>query len=145
MTSQLDSLSLAAAGFHVDVFPADSLALEGRTVSHGNRNFGNGYLEAADFYGLGHDILVRNVGNHVLVRAHACGENLRNGGVGDGREAVVDDARCRGIPFIANVSESQDERENAVFVVNEDLAEIAGLDTAEAQCRASGKSDGENR
>ncbi len=123
--AQLNRLGLAAAGFHVDVFPADSLALESGTVSCRNRNFGDRDFETAHLDGLGHDVLVRNVGNDVFVGAHAGGENLRNGSVGYSRESIVDNTGCSCVPFVADVSKRKHECKHAVLVVNEDLAEIA--------------------
>ncbi len=62
--------------------------------------FGDLDLEAADLDGLGHDLVVGDVGDHVLVGAHAGGQDLRDVGVGDGREAVVDGPGRRGVPLV---------------------------------------------
>ncbi len=120
---------------HLDVhlFLADPLALKGGPEGNGDRDLGDGDLEAPDLDGLGDDLVVRNGRDDVLVGADARGQDLVDVRVGDGREAVIDRPGRLGMFFIVDRAEGQDKGEDAVLVVAEDPLEIAGLGAAERE------------
>ena len=81
----------------------------------------------------------------MLVGADSGGQDLRDVRVRDYGESVVDGAGAVCIPFVVDLAEGEGKRENPVLVVHENLAEVAGLDPAEAHGRAGGKADGKDR
>ena len=99
------------------VLLADALALERRTVRDGDRQLGDLDLQAADLDGLLDELVAGDVGDDVLVGAHAGGEDLRDVGGRDGREAVADRAGRRRVPLVGDLAQREHEREDAVLVV----------------------------
>ncbi len=83
----LEARRLVAAELDVGLLLADALAFEGRAVGHRNRHLGDFDLAAAHFQALLHDVIDGHVGDHMLVGADAGGQDLRDVGVGDGRES----------------------------------------------------------
>ena len=90
-----------AAEFNVSLFLADALALEGRAKCHRDGHLGDFDLAAANLQRLFHDAIDGHIRHNMFVRTNAGRQNLRNVGIGDGREAVVDRACRRSIFFFS--------------------------------------------
>ena len=69
----------------------------------------------------------------------ARGQDLRDDGVRDDREAVVDRACGRRVLQVVDLAQRQHERKDARPVVEQDLARLAGFEAAERQRRTGGK------
>ena len=78
-----------AAGLDVGVFLADALALERGAVRDRDRQVDDLDLQSADLDRLLHELVARDVGDDVLVGAHAGRQDLRDVGRRDGGEAVA--------------------------------------------------------
>ena len=128
---ELEARRDVAAELDMHVALADALALERRAIGNRDRNLVDLDLAAADLERPFDHRLVGDVGNHVLVGADAGRQDLRDVGVGDDREAVVDRAGGRRVFFVIDFAKGQDEGEDAILVVLQVGLEIAGLDTAE--------------
>ena len=133
---------LVAAELDVGLLLADAFAFEGRAEGHRDRHLGDFDLAAANFQALLHDVVDGHVGNNMLVGANAGGQDLRNVGIGDGGEAVIDGARRRGIFLFRHFTQRHDEGEGAVLVVLQIASILAGLDAAEAESNAIGEAEG---
>ena len=135
----LEARRLVAAELDVGLLLADALAFEGRAESHRDGNLRDFDLAAANLQALLHDVIDGNVRNHVLVGADAGRQDLRDVGIGDGGEAVVDGAGRRRILLFRNFAQRHDEGEGAVLVVLQVAGIVARLDAAEAEGHAIGK------
>ena len=150
----LESGGVLAPELDLQVLLAHPLALEGRSVGDGDGDLRYLQLEPPHFHGFGYDLFKRDAGDDVLVGADAAGQDLRDGGIGDDREAEVDGARGRReflvreqllLGSVGVGAQGEDEGEDAVLVVEEDLTrrlEIARLDAAEGHGRARGEVEG---
>ncbi len=139
---ELEGRGPVAAELDVGVRLADALALEGRAVGHGDRHLGDLDLAAAHLQGLLHHRLVGHVGDDVLVGADAGGQDLRDVGVGDDGEAVVD-RPGRGGVLLGVTSPRASTKAKMRFLLYRRLAvEVAGLDAAEGEGRAVGEAQG---
>ena len=78
----------------------------------------------------------------MLVGRDAGGQDLGDDGVGDDREAEVDRARRGGVLQVVHFAQRQHEGEDAVLVVEQDLARLPALHAAEGQRRAGGEAQG---
>ena len=136
---ELEGRGYVAAELDVHVLLADALALEGGAVGHRDGHLGDLDLEAAHLDRLLYDLIVRYVGDDVLVGADAGGQDLRDVGVGDGREAVVDGPGGGGVLLVVDLAQRQHEGEHAVLVVAQHLREVTGLRPAEGHGRAGGE------
>ena len=81
----------------------------------------------------------------MLVGADARRKDLRDVGVGDGRESEVDGPGGGGVPLVGHLAEGQHEREDPRLVIEEVAAEVARLDAAETQRRTRRKPQRVNR
>jgi hypothetical protein len=80
----------------------------------------------------------------VFVGRHTCGQDLRDNGVRDHREAKVDrPGSCRVLQVI-DLTQGKHKREDPVLVVQQDIPCHAALETTEGQCRTDGKAQGIN-
>ena len=77
----------------------------------------------------------------MLVGADAGGQNLRDGGIGDGGEAVGDGARRGGVLLLGHFAQRHHEGERAVLVVFQVADVITWLHAAEAQRHAVGETE----
>ena len=75
----------------------------------------------------------------MLVGGDAGRQDLRDAGVGDDREAVVDRAGRGRVLQIVHLAQRQHEREDALPVVEQDVFGLAALHAAEGQRRAGGE------
>ncbi|OPZ34934.1 MAG: hypothetical protein BWY96_02964 [Spirochaetes bacterium ADurb.BinA120] len=121
---------------------ADSFALEGRAVGDGDGHPGNLNFTAAHLERALHHGLVRHVRHDVLVGGYPRGKDLRNGGVGDYREAVVKRSRGCGVFFGVHLAQGEHEGEDAVLVVAQVGLEIARPHSAEGERRAVCEAEG---
>ena len=99
------------------ILPADPLPFEGGAVTHRDRDVHRQDLEAADFDGPGWEVGVGDARYHVLVRAYAGREDLRDAGVGDDREAEIDRPGGGGVFFVVHLAQGQDEGEDTLLVI----------------------------
>ncbi len=90
-------------------------------------------------------VAVGDVRDHVLVSANAAGQDLRDIGVGDHREAEVDGPGGSGVFLVVHLAQRQDEGEHAALVVEQDLAgflEAARLEPAKGERGAASEAQG---
>ena len=142
--------AVLAAELDADVGLTDDFALERRAVGHRDRDFGQLDLDAAGLDALLHQLLgalqvifaldlVERHRDDVLVRGDTGGQDLRDAGIGDDGEAVVD-RTCRGrVLQIVHFAQRQHERKDALPVVEQDVLGLAALHTAEGERRAGGE------
>ncbi len=137
----LERAAVLAAELNAHVLLANDLALERRAVGHRDRDFSQLDLDAAGLDALLHQFLralqvilaldlVEGHGDDVLVRRHAGGQNLRDAGVRDDGEAVVDCAGCGRVLQVIDLTQRQHKRKNALPIVEQDVLGLAALHAA---------------
>ena len=126
-----------------EIAAADALTFIGRTEGQGNVDLGNRDFQAADFNGPLNDFAVGNIGHHMFVGADTGGQNFRNIGVRQGREAPVNATGGGNTPFGADIAQGVDKCKDSVFVVLQYFLVIAGLNATEGHGRSVGKTKGE--
>ena len=139
-----DGVGSSSAALQIDVLAAHPLPFEGRTVGDRDGNRGDGDLQPSDLYGPLDDLVMRNIGDDVLIGADAGGEDLGDGSVCDGGESPVDGSGRVGIPFIGHKPQGHDEGEGTVLVVDQVLSKISGLDPSKGHGHTAGKSHGKD-
>ena len=146
----LEGPAVLAAELDAHVLLAHHFALERRAVGHRDRDFGHLDLDAARLDALLDQLLgalqvvlaldlVEGHGDDVLVGGDAGRQDLRDAGVGDDREAVVDGARGRRVLQVVDLAQGEHEGEDALPVVEQDVLRLAALHAAEGQGRAGGE------
>ena len=141
----LEAARVLAAELHGHIFLAHPLAFERGPVPHGDGDLDGADLDPAHLHRARGHVAVRHVGDHVLVSADAAGQDLRDIGIGDHREAEVDGARRSGELLVVQFAQRQHEGEYAPLVVEQNLAgflEAARLEAAEGEGGAAGESQG---
>ena len=113
----LEGRGVLAAEFDVHVLAADPLALEGGGIGDGDVDLRDRHLDAPDLDAAGHDLVVVELVDDVLVGADARGQDLRDVRVGDDREAHVDRAGAGGVLEVVDLAESEPEGEHPVLAV----------------------------
>jgi hypothetical protein len=93
------------ARFGVRVFLANALAFKRRAVRDRDRQLGDLDLQTADLDCFLHEFVAADVGDDVLVRAHARREDLGDVARRNRRESVADRASGGGVPFICDLAE----------------------------------------
>ena len=143
----LEAPRVLAAELDGDFFLAHALALEGGAVPHRNGDLHGADLDAAHFDRARRHVAVGHVRDHVLVGADAAGQDLRDIGVGDHREAEIDGPGGGGVFLVVHLAQRQHEGEHAALVVEQDLAgflQPARLEPAEGERGAAGEAEGVN-
>jgi hypothetical protein len=140
-----------AAEFDAQVSLADDFTFEGGTVRHGHIHVRDLDLDAAHFDAFLHQTfgafevilafdLVERHGDDMLIGGHACRQDFRNDRIRNDGEAEVDRAGRSGVFQIVHFAEGEHEGKDAFLVVEQDLARLTGLESAEGQGGAGGKS-----
>ena len=142
-----EGTAVLAAEFDPHVGLADDLAFEGRAIRHRYGNFAHLDFDAAHLDAFLHQALgafhvvcafdlVEGHRDDMLVRCDASGQDLGDDRIGDDREAKVDGAGSGGIFQVIDLAQCQHEGEDAVLVVEQDVACLAALDAAEGERRS---------
>ena len=141
----LETARILAAELDSDFFPAHALAFERGAVPHRNGDLHGVDLDAAHFHRARGHVAVSHVRDDVFVSADAAGQNLRDIGIGDHREAEIDGPGGGGVFLIVHFTQRQHEGEHAALVVEQDLAgflEAARLEAAEGERGAASEAEG---
>ncbi len=131
MRTYSKAVGVLAAEFDVHVLAPDPFALEGGGVGDGDVDLGDRHLDPPDLDAAGHDLIVVELVDDVLVGADARGQDLGDVGVGDDREAHVDRPGAGGVLEVVDLAEGEPEGEHPVLAVFEALSRLARLQAAE--------------
>ena len=149
----LESPAVLAAELDAHVVLADDLALERGAVGHRDGHLVQLDLDAAHLDALLHQLLgavqvvlaldfVERHRDDVLVGGDAGGQDLRDAGVGDDGEAVVDGPGGGGVLQVVHLAQRQHEGEDALPVVHQNVLGLPALHPAEGQRRTGGEAQG---
>ncbi len=151
----LEAARILTAELDAHIRLAHHFAFESRAVRHRHRHFGQFDLHTAHLDALLHQAfgllqivltvdLFERQADHVLVARHTRGQDLRDDGIRNYREAIVDRPGCRGILQIIHLAQRQHKGKHTLPVVEQDVARLSRLETAKGQRRAGSKAQGIN-
>ncbi len=141
---------MLAAELDAHIVLAHDFAFKRRAIGHGHGHVGHFHFDAAHFDALLHQLFgafhvvlaadfVERHRHDVLVSGDARRQDFGDDGIGDDGEAKVDGARGRRIFQIVHFAQRQHKREDAIFVVVQNLARHTALHAAKRQRRSGGE------
>ena len=113
----LETPRVLAAELDGDLFLAHPLAFERGAVPHRDGDLHGVDLDAAHFHRARGHVAMGHVRNHVLVSADAAGQDLRDIGIGNHREAEIDGSGGGRVFLVIHLAQRQDEGEYTALVV----------------------------
>ena len=126
------------------ILAPDPLTLIGRAEGARDIDLGDIHLQTANFNGFLDNLIMGNIGHDMLVGTDTGRQNLRNIGIGQGRETPVDAAGSRTGPFGSDIAKGIDKGKDSVLVIEQHSFVVAGLNPAEGHGGAVGKTKGKN-
>ena len=149
----LEAAGIFAAELHAHVIFAHHFPLKGGAIRHGHGHVGQLDLDAANFDALLHQPLgslqvvytlnfFPGHGDDVLVLGDAGGQNFRDDGVGNDREAEVDRPGGGGIFQVIYFAQGQHKGKDPFPVVEQNIARLTCLQAAKGKSGAGGEAQG---